>query len=162
MSWAAVGVGIGAYGLLSSSDAASQSEAYTQASIEIAGTEAMYSSQSADIQQTLANLEADRTRKQYSQQALLAGESVTAGTAVSGLAGSSIAANAAATIGQQEASNLQYSYQTQDIGEQITNKLQQAAGASADYWANNSIDTESTSSKVFGSTVVGKIWNSIF
>ncbi len=66
-------------------------------------------------------------------QAFLASESARAGEAISGLVGSSITANAQATIGQQEASNLQFSYLSQDIGEQLSDKLQEAAEAEVDY-----------------------------
>lgn len=83
-----------------------------------------------EIQKVLDAYEADRARKQYASQAVLAGEAVTAAAVTANLKGSSVAALAQSTIMQQTASNLQHSLYTEEVGKRITEKQQAATDAS--------------------------------
>ena len=130
-SWAGpVGMAIGGFlgflGGVSSNNAENMAEAMASLQVQREKIAAGISSEARETGLMLNALSVDRARRDFAQQAFLSSEAVTAGGAITGLMGSSIAKNAKASMGQQYASGLQFSMLSEQMGIEIS-ELNQAA-----------------------------------
>jgi len=124
-----IGGGIGLLSGLFSNSAEDEAEALTELQMQREKIAAGIMNESRETNLILNAITVDRQRKQFAQQAFLGSEAITAGGAISGLMGSSIAKNARASLGQQRASGLQFSMLTEQLGNQISQLQQDAVNA---------------------------------
>lgn len=128
---AIIGGALGFFSGLFGAGAKNEADRLAQLQIEREKASAGLQGEARVLNLALNRMAVDRQRKAFSQQAMLSTESVRAGEAITGLIGSSIVKNARSSLLHQKASALQFSYQTERMGEMISQKLQDAADAAS-------------------------------
>ena len=117
---------------------------------------AAISGEAARLERILTKLQVDRGRKEFSRNAFLNSEAIRAGEAVTGLVGSSIAKNAKASLNAQTASNLNFSYQTEQMGDAISVLLQEAADKRAGVNQDTSLFSEGSTFESLAGTEIAE------
>lgn len=121
-----VGGGVGLLSGLFGSNASKAAEADREKAIAREKAAAGVRKEARSETILLNQLQTERSRRDFSQRAMLSNENIKAAGSVSGFAGSSIMTAAQSSVKQQKGSGLQFSYLTQHLGERIS-ALQQEA-----------------------------------